>query len=71
VVDYVGYWQTRAEITAAPMIDWLGISNSKFYDWRKRYGLANEHNGKVPRDHWLLDGEKQAIIRYYFETVAN
>jgi len=48
-------------------IRWLGISNSKFYDWRKRYGAANEHNGKIPRDFWLLDWEKQAIIRYHSE----
>ena len=25
----------------------------------------NEHNGWVPRDHWLEDWEKQAIIDYY------
>jgi len=67
VVDYVGYWFSRAELPAARLIEWLGISSSKFYDWRKRYGLANEHNGKVPRDHWLLDEEKQAIIRYHFD----
>ena len=67
MVDYVGYWFSRAELPAARLIEWLGISSSKFYDWRKRYGLANEHNGKVPRDHWLLDEEKQAIIRYHFD----
>jgi transposase InsO family protein len=67
VVDYVGHWLSRVELPAARMIKWLGISSSKYYDWKKRYGLANEHNGKVPRDHWLLDWEKQAIIRYHFD----
>ena len=43
---------------------WLGISLSKFYDWRKRYGKINEHNAKIPRDHWLTDEEKQAILDY-------
>jgi len=66
VVDYVGYWHSRSELPTARLITWLGISSSKYYDWRKRYGLANEHNGQVPRDHWLLDEEKQAIIRYHF-----
>jgi transposase InsO family protein len=42
----------------------LGISLSKFYDWRKRYGQVNEHNARVPRDHWLTDQEKQAILDY-------
>lgn len=43
---------------------WLGISLSKFYDWRKRYGKVNEHNAAIPRDHWLSDEEKQAILAY-------
>ena len=43
---------------------WLGVSLSKFYGWRSRYGKANEHNAQVPRDHWLEDWEKQAIVAY-------
>jgi len=46
------------------MVLWLGISLSKFYDWRKRYGKVNEHNARVPRDHWLTDEEKRAILDY-------
>jgi len=46
---------------------WLGITLSKFHDWRRRYGRVNEHNAWVPRDHWLEDWEKQAIIRFSFE----
>lgn len=42
----------------------IGITKSKFYQWRRRYGLANEHNGHVCRDHWLLPEERQAIIDY-------
>jgi putative transposase len=43
---------------------WLGISLSKFYDWRKRYGKMNEHNASIPRDHWLTEEEKRAILDY-------
>jgi transposase InsO family protein len=46
------------------LVLWLGISLSKFYDWRKRYGKVNEHNTSIPRDHWLTDEEKQAILDY-------
>ena len=45
----------------------MGISSSKFYDWKKRYGKVNEHNGWIPRDHWLEDWEKQAIVAFYAE----
>jgi putative transposase len=67
VMDFVNRWRDRSELPATRFIRWLGISSSKFYRWRDRYGLANEHNGKVPRDFWLLDWEKQAIIRYHFD----
>lgn len=46
------------------LIAWLGVSSSKFYDWRSRYGKVNEHNALVPRDHWLEPWEKSAILDF-------
>ena len=40
----------------------------KFYNWRERYGKVNEHNGWVPRDFWLEDWEKQAIIGFHLKN---
>jgi transposase InsO family protein len=60
----VNRWSQRAEVPATKFIAWLGISSSKFYDWKDRYGKVNEHNGQVPRDWWLEDWEKRAILDY-------
>jgi transposase InsO family protein len=60
-------WNERTEIPAGQFIGWLGITSSKFHDWRNRYGKVNEHNAWIPRDWWLEDWEKQAIIRFSFE----
>jgi transposase InsO family protein len=65
VVDYVRKWSDKTEIAATHMVNWIGITRSKYFDWQKRYGKVNEHNGWVPRDFWLTDAEKQAIIAYY------
>jgi transposase InsO family protein len=65
VVDFVNRLHERTEIETARLLKWLGLPRSKFYDWRKRYGLANEHNGKVPRDWWLEDWEKQAAVDFF------
>jgi transposase InsO family protein len=46
-------------------VRWLGVATSKFYDWQKRYGKVNEHNARIPRDHWLEDWERQAIIDFH------
>ena len=67
MVDYVRHWNQRTEIPARQFAGWLGISSSKFHDWKDRYGKRNEHNAWVPRDWWLEDWEKQAIIRFSFE----
>jgi transposase InsO family protein len=67
VVDYVRQWNERTKIPAQRFVGWLGIGPSKFHDWKDRYGKRNEHNGWVPRDWWLEDWEKQAIIRFSFE----
>jgi len=47
------------------LLGWLGLGSSKFHQWRDRYGKANVHNGKVPRDWWLESWEKQAIRDYH------
>jgi putative transposase len=44
---------------------WLGLATSKWHSWKDRYGRANEHNAWIPRDHWLTDAEKQAIIAFH------
>jgi putative transposase len=46
------------------LIGWLGLAGSKFHAWRQRYGKANEHNGWVPRDHWLTPAEQAAIAGF-------
>lgn len=61
----------KTEVPAAQIVGWLDISRGKFYDWRKRYGKANEHNGAVPRDHWIEDWEREAILKYHAEHPLN
>lgn len=55
----------KTELPQKQVIAWLGIAHGKFYDWKKRYGKVNEHNGWVPRDHWLEDEERQAILDFH------
>ena len=50
---------------AKKLLGWTQLAASKFHQWKDRYGKANEHNGKVPRDWWLENWEKQAILDYH------
>ena len=64
-MDFATGLSTKTEIAIPRIAGWLGLSKGKFYQWRKRYGKANEHNGQVPRDHWLEEEEKQKILDFH------
>jgi putative transposase len=68
IVDYVRRWSEKTEIGVGRFIVWLGLSASKFYGWRERYGKANEHNGWIPRDFWLEQWEKEAIVNFHLKN---
>ena len=63
VVDFVGYWHSRAEFPVYKMLKIIGLDIRKFYAWKGRYGQINFHNGKLARDFWLTQDQK-AIIEY-------
>jgi len=65
VVDFV---IDKVELCALPesfFIPRIGISPGRFVDWKKRYGMENRHNGSIPRDHWIDEWERNAIIEFY------
>lgn len=68
IVDFVRCWSEKTEIGAARFIMWLGVTASKFYSWRERYGRVNEHNGWIPRDFWLEEREKKAIVDFHLKN---
>ena len=65
VVDFVNTISTKTRLPVQQVVEWCGLARGKFYDWRKRYGKVNEHNGLVPRDHWIEDWERQRVIDYF------
>ena len=67
IVDYVRYWKDKTEIAAHRILGWMAVSEGTLYNWKKRYGKVNEHNGWIPRDHWLEESEKRAILDYYWK----
>ncbi len=65
MVDFVNQWSEKTNIRVRQIVIWIGISPQKFNEWKRRYGKVNEHNAWIPRDTWLEDWEKKAIINYY------
>ena len=48
VCDYVREWSEKTGLPATRLVNGLGLSRGKYYDWRRRYGKVNEHNGWIP-----------------------
>lgn len=71
MVDYVQKWSEKTEISQTQILTWVGVWSSTFSNWKRCYGKAFEHNGWIPRDHWLEDWEKQAIIKFYYDHPLN
>jgi len=63
-VDCIQGWAEKTGLAVDRLLKWLDLSAGKYYDWRSRYGQINQHNAKVPRDFWLEEWEKQAILDY-------
>jgi len=64
VVDFIRHWAEKTGLAIERLLEWLGLSVGKFYEWRQRYGRTNQHNGSVPRDFWLQPWEKKGILEF-------
>ena len=64
VVDFIRHWSAQTGFSLKTFFAGLGLAESKYYSWKDRYGMDNFHNGKIPRDHWLEDWERQAIVEF-------
>jgi putative transposase len=65
IVDYMKYWPERTELPVGQLLAWADLATSKYHSWKNRYGQANDHSGKIPRDWWLEQWEKDAIVAYH------
>lgn len=67
MVDFIRHWSDKAELTVSDLLGRVPLNKGRYYDWCKRYGKLNEHNGLIPRDHWLEDWEQEAIVSFFKE----
>jgi transposase InsO family protein len=65
VVDVITSLSERTGLSVRCLLRWAEVKAGQFYRWRQRYGKANEHNARVPRDHWLLPREVEAILAFH------
>ena len=64
-------WSEKAKIPIYRILRWIPLRKGKFHAWKDRYGKVNEHNGKIPRDFWLEDWERRAIVDFHCANPLN
>lgn len=64
VVRYVMAMNMLTGLPVKTIVPWVGISRSKYYQWCRRLGAERTPHGPVPRSHWLLSWEREAIIDF-------
>jgi putative transposase len=61
---------SKTNTSVGSMLKLIGISSSKYYSWIGRKDQVNNHNGIIPKKHWILDWEREAIINYAKEHIG-
>ena len=64
VVETMNEYTEKTGIPLDRLLRHARLRRSKYYEWKRRYGLENRHNGNVPKANWLFEHEKEAIIDY-------
>ena len=49
IVETILEYKKRTGIPVNRLLKYLGLKESKYYEWRRRYGIPNRHNGKIPK----------------------
>jgi len=64
IVDFISKIVQKADINKQELLGVIGIGKSRYYNWVERIGKPNNHNGKIPKSHWVTPEEIEKIISY-------
>jgi len=64
IVETMLEYKHRTGIPMRRLLKYLGLKESKYYEWRRRYGIPNLLNGKVPKASWLFEHGRRLVIEY-------
>ncbi len=64
VLAFIEMVTDKSRYNKQNVLELLALSKSRYYDWIKRQGQPNRHNGLMPKSYWLLPLEREAILAY-------
>lgn len=71
VVEFIETWKAKTTLPYQRFLDWIGLTRAKYTSWKSRVGEENQHNGQIPREHWLLGifayPPKKVYLRFHLK----
>ncbi len=64
IIEFTELLSLKSNYSKGDILQLLSLSKSRYYDWIKRQGQPNRHNGRIAKSHWLLPEERAAILSY-------
>jgi transposase InsO family protein len=64
IVEHVDLFRKLTILKLDELLDIISINKNRYYSWKKRMGLENRHNGKIPKNHFATPEEIKAVINY-------
>lgn len=64
MIETIESYNKKTGISITNLLSYAKLNKSKYYQWKRRYGVINYHNSHIPRSHWILESEKKSIIEY-------
>lgn len=64
IIEFIAMIDKKSHYNKKQLLELLNIPKSRYYDWIKRAGQPNQHNGLIPKSHWLLPEEREAMLNY-------
>ena len=64
IVHFIEDKVAKTAYNRLELLAMIGVRPSRYYEWKKRLGQFNRHNGKIPKSHWILPKERETILKY-------
>lgn len=64
IVHYIEKMVALTAFSRLELMKLIDVRAGRYYEWKKRLGKFNQHNGKIPKSHWVLPQEREAILEY-------
>ncbi len=64
-------WSNKTGLSIKTLMGFAGMHACRFYEWRERYGMPNQHNSDTPHDNWLSSAEKTRILDFHRNRPLN